>query len=175
MVKYEEIKEGDDLMSAIELMNILIIPITLFYFLVFIMFYGQKYIRTYTKNKILKFTQEEVKEKRKEIADIVDRIKFVDKDDEFWEKEQYNSIIKIFSLYNELAVGINEGLYDELYIKMVMGYDMTSFYKYNYKMVVSTVDMDIGSTRFMPLELLLKKWDSGDAPSYRFNKHRRYL
>ena len=42
-------------------------------------------------------------------------------------------------------------------------------------MVVSTADMDISSTRFMPLELLLKKWDSGDAPSYRFNKHRRYL
>jgi len=175
MVKCGKIEEGDVSMNSMEMVSILIMPIILLYIFIFIMMFGQKYIRTYTRNKILKFTQEEVKEKRKEIADIFDKMQFVNDDYKFWQKEHYNSIIKIFSLYNELAVGINEGLYDELYIKMVMGYDMTLFYKYNYKMVVSTADMDISSTRFMPLELLLKKWDSGDAPSYRFNKHRRYL
>lgn len=154
----------------------LITSILLMYILIFIVLYGQRYLRTYTRNKVLKFTQEEVKEKRKEIATIMKEIDVPKERVIPWDNQGYfaDSVIKIFSLYNEIAVGINEGLYDELYIKMVMGYEMMDFYKYNYKIVVSTLDTDRDLSRFMPLELILKRWDSGDAPSYRFNKHRRY-
>lgn len=126
------------------------------------MLLSQRYIKAYTRNRMLKFTQEEVKDKSKEISTMTSDL-------------STSKIIRIFSLYNELAVGINEGLYDELYINMVLGYDMITFYKEYYKIIASTSDMETNLRRFMPLELLLKKWDSEGAPSYRFNKHRRYL
>lgn len=164
-------------MYSLEVLGNIITPLLLMYIFIFIFMYGQRYLRTYSRNKMLKFTQEEVKEKRKEIATIMQGIQEPKERVIPWEKQDYyaDGVIKIFSLYNEIAVGINEGLYDELYVKMVMGYEMMDFYKYNYKIVVSTLDTDKNLSRFMPLELLLKRWDSGDAPSYRFNKHRRYL
>lgn len=155
-------------MSPFELISTFstfILPLIVLYLFMFIVLLGQRYIKAYTRNRMLKFTQEEVKDKSKEISTMTSDL-------------SYSNIIRIFSLYNELAVGINEGLYDELYINMVLGYDMITFYKKHYRVVASASDMETMETnlsRFMPLELLLKKWDSGGAPSYRFNKHRRYL
>lgn len=152
-------------MSPFELISTFstfILPLIVLYLFMFIVLLGQRYIRAYTRNRILKFTQEEVKDKSKEISAMTS------------DPSPFN-IIRVFSLYNELAVGINEGLYDELYINMVLGYDMITFYKKYYRIVASASDMETNLSRFMPLELLLKKWDSGGAPSYRFNKHRRYL
>ena len=159
-----------------ELLREVVMMVPLFYIIIIILSFGQKYFRIYTKNKMLKFTQEEVKEKRKEVSAMMDEIliehtKNMSRDDAYY---AFTPIVQIFSIYNELAVGINEGLYDELYIKMVLGYEMIDFYKNYYEKIVSTLGAENISNRFMPLELLLKRWDSDNAPSYRL-KNRRYL
>ena len=59
-----------------------------------------------------------------------------------------------------------------MYVKMTLGYDMMDFYKRYYSLIVEKLDFENSSSRFMPLELLLKKWDSNDT-SYHFNKNRR--
>lgn len=149
-------------MHPFEMISTLILPFMVLYLFMFAMLLGQRYIRAYSRNKRLQFTQEEVKDKSKEISTLID-------------DSSFSTTIRVFSLYNELAVGINEGLYDELYIKMVLGYDMVAFYKKNYNIVASLAEDESNFTRFMPLELLLKKWDNDGMSSYRFNKHGRYL
>ncbi len=161
-------------MHTYDLINIFIMPFTIIYVTMFIMVYGQKYVRIYTRNKILRFTQEEVKEKRKEIDEVYTEIQMQKNshkvfDDTFLIEEK---IVKIFKLYNEMAVGINEGLYDEDYVKMVIGYDMMDFYKEYYRVIVYSSEQ---SSRFLSLELLLKKWDDEGMAPYRINKHRRIL
>lgn len=166
-------KEGVS-MDFFEMFSTVFIPILLIYTLIFTLMYAQSYLRMHARNRMLKFTQEEVKEKRREIIEIYRENEILKNTGR---NPLYNidKIIRIFSLYNEMAVGINEGLYDELYVKMVLGYDMMDFYKNNYKVIMSISDEEINSSRFMPLELLLKKWDSGLAPSYRINKRRGYF
>ena len=151
------------------LINSLLVPILFVYVLVFIILFGQRYLRSYSRNKLLKFTQEEVKEKRKEIDDLIYGRKLNLSND------SSIPITRVFALYNELAVGINEGIYDERYVRMVLGYEMVDFYKAYYKYIVTQSDTDIVSGRFMPLELLLKKWDDDGPPSYRINRHARYF
>lgn len=164
-------------MHYYDLLN-LITPILLIYILLFVVLLGQKYLRVYNRNKVLKFTQEEIKEKKREIKNLE---KIILQQDAFQHNknnlrnfdvnEQLTYIYEVFNLYNELAVGINEGLYDELYVKMVMGIEMIGFYKNNYNKINSSIE---NNTIFMPLELLLKKWDSNEGPSYQFRNNRRY-
>lgn len=78
----------------------------------------------------------------------------------------YNNIIRVLSLYNELAAGINEGIYDEKYIRILLGNEMKHFYKnyysklrYFYNRHIYIEDIDIRYHSFLSLELLLKKWD----------------
>lgn len=164
-------------MYAVELMSVMVMPITIIYIAYFVLRYWKKYMKINLRNEVLKFTQEELKEKRKEIDEILVKTEETKMDNLPWEKMDCNieKIRKIFSLYNEIAVGINEGLYDEVYAKMVMGYDMIIFYKSNYKVIVSSLDTWENSSRFLPLELLLKKWDSEGSSLYRLKKHKRNL
>lgn len=164
-------------MRDFEIISTLFLPILIVYLFFFVILFGQKYMREYMRNKTLRFTQEEVKDKRKEIAEILGKEEtFINNSIlKQADETQIRKIIKVFSLYNELAVGINEGLYDELYVKMVLGFEMTNFYKDYYSTTVLTVSSEKFSSYFMPLELLLKKWDSDESPSYRVGKHRRYL
>lgn len=141
----------------------------------FIVFINIKhFILMYIKNKRLKFTQNDLKEKRKEIIKTIDEINLIEKTNRIpWRDSDLRyKIINVFSIYNELAFGINEELYDEMYVKMTLGYDMMDFYKRYYSLIVEKLDFENSSSRFMPLELLLKKWDSNDT-SYHFNKNRR--
>lgn len=164
-------------MRDFEIISTLFLPFLIVYLFFFVILFGQKYMREYMRNKTLRFTQEEVKDKRKEIAEILGKEEtFINNSIlKQADETQIRKIIKVLSLYNELAVGINEGLYDELYVKMVLGFEMTNFYKNYYSTTVLTVSSEKFSSYFMPLELLLKKWDSDESPSYRVRKHRRYL
>ena len=66
------------------------------------------------KNKRLKFTQNDLKEKRKEIIKTIDEINLIEKTNRIpWRDSDLRyKIINVFSIYNELAFGINEELYD---------------------------------------------------------------
>ncbi len=161
----------------IDYMISLITPIILLYVLMFVIVLGQRYLKIYNKNKILKFTQEEIKEKKKEILNIKNLM--VEKSYigemsplDLYENKHFQYAYEIVSLYNELAVGINEGIYDELYVKMIMGNEMMFFYKKYYNQLISSIEYD---TIFIPLELLLKKWDSNKGPSYKVKNNRRYI
>lgn len=167
-------------MRIYEMMNLMgsiITPITLLYIFLFLLSYGRKYLGTYSKNKTLMFTQAEVKELQKEISHLTRTIEANIQEYNEPEKISAESMIfieRLFSLYNELAVGINVELYDELYIRMVLGYEMINFYKKYYKAIVFGSNFEDILSRFMPLELLLKKWDSEDSIDYYFKHHRRY-
>lgn len=154
----------------IELIATLITPITLLYIFIFLAIFGRRYLRTYTRNKTLVFTQEEIKDRRKEILSIMNDIRFSDLHTP--DNSTIRRIERISYLLNELAVGINVGLYDELYVRMVLGYEMIDFYKKYYRAIVFKPDNEDLSSRFMPLELLLKRWDKNDIPSYIFSDRR---
>ncbi len=163
-----------DMMS---LMGSIITPITLLYIFLFLLSYGRKYLRAYSRNKTLMFTQAEVKELQKEISHLTKIIESSMQEGNQSEKIDDGSMIfieKLCSLYNELAVGISVELYDELYVRMVLGYEMIRFYKKYYKTIAFDSNIEDRSSRFMPLELLLKKWDNEDNIDYYFKHHRRY-
>lgn len=157
-------------MYYLDIIATLITPIMLLYIFLFLMMFGRKYLRTYNRNKTLAFTQEEIKDRRKEISSIMNEINIASLENPSC--LPIRQIERISYLYNELAVGINEGLYDELYIRMVLGYEMIDFYKKYYKAIMFTPDNEDLSSRFMPFELLLKRWDKNDIPSYTFRNRR---
>lgn len=163
--------------EMMSLMGSIITPITLLYIFLFLLSYGRKYLRTYSRNKTLMFTQAEVKELQKEISYLTQTIESGMQERNKSERIVGKSMIfieRLFSLYNELAVGISVELYDELYVRMVLGYEMICFYKKYYKTIAFDSNIEDRSSRFMPLELLLKKWDSEDNIDYYFKHHRRY-
>ena len=124
--------------------------------------YGRLFIQDYKRNKTLRFTQEETKQIRIEI-------------DNFRRKEARVYQVEIHSLishFNEIAVGINKELYDETYVRMVLGHEMMGFYREYRKDATDYVFYD--EDAFLPLELLLKRWDS-DKFSYRLRNNRRIL
>jgi hypothetical protein len=148
--------------SPSELISLLLSFISV-YLLLFVVLICNRYLRIYSKDKKLKFTQEEVRQRRKDIAELKKNLteqEFLSKSELFpWEFEgdsQLQYIFEVFNLYNELAVGISAGIYDELYIKIAMGNQMIVFYKKYYHMLMESFRKD---TFFMPLELLLKRWD----------------
>ena len=164
-------------MPIYEMMSLMGSIITLITLLYIFLSYGRKYLRTYSKNKTLMFTQAEVKELQREISKLTQII-----ESSMQERNKSETIVgesmifieRLFSLYNELAVGISVELYDELYVRMVLGYEMICFYKKYYKTIAFDSNIENRSSRFMPLELLLKKWDSEDNIDYYLKHHRRY-
>jgi len=153
----------------------LVIPLIAVYLLFCVIFLGIRYLKIYSKDKKLKFTQEEIRQRRKDIADLKKNIseqEILGKSENFpWEFEgnsQLQYVFEVFTLYNELAVGISAGIYDELYIKMVMGNQIMIFYKKYYHRLMSSFHKD---TFFMPLELLLKRWDE-EGNTYNISKWR---
>lgn len=161
---------------SLDLFLSMIYPFILIYILMFIILIASRYLKAYTKNKRLIFTQEAITQKRKEIDIAIEKLDTSFEGNRFLNETSGQveaTIIRILSIYNEFAIGINEGIYDELYVKMTLGYDMIDFYKrYGYG-INHAIENPL--SRFLPLELLLKRWDSDEAPSYRINKRRRIL
>lgn len=163
-------------MYNLELLISALYPFILLYILLFIIILASRYLKAYNRNKTLVLTQDAIAQKRKDIDVAIEKmIASFDGDRSHGGLSEHEEaiIIRILSLYNELAIGINEGIYDELYVKMTLGYDMIDFYKrYGYGISHSIENPLI---RFLPLELLLKRWDSEETPSYRMNKRRKML
>ncbi|MCL2397352.1 MAG: hypothetical protein FWC93_04725 [Defluviitaleaceae bacterium] len=148
------------------------------YVITFLSIFILWYARVYSRNKILKFTQEEVKELRTKVIGLWS----TDIDDYLYE------IRLLIIHFDELAVGINEGLYDEAYIRMVLGHDMMRLYRIFQKMIIKDMkeapyrpfgmsvldeldDYLSAEQNFISLELLLKKWDRNES-FYRRNGRR---
>ena len=140
-------------------------------------------IRTYSRSQCLKFTQGEVKEKRKEVETLrtqliekkfryeaTDIIRFNEFNNEF--NNAYLQIINnIFYIYNDLIIGIYEGLFDERYVKMTIGQEILMFYKMYGKIIASNEKKE---GQCMALEMMLKKWDTeGYILNLSDDKHRR--
>lgn len=150
--------------EIIYLLTTLMTPVLLLYAFVIVLTYGKRYLKSNHWNKVLQFTQGEVKDKQREINSLEDSL-LMSEENKFWHTSQTSEVVlRIFTLYNELAVGIGTGLYDEDYVRMVMGYDMKMFYKENYAIIHETT-ADKFPTRFITLELLLKDWDEKEAPT----------
>ena len=141
------------------LQSVVVMYISLLFFIVV-----QKHIRAERLYKKLKFTKEDVTERRKEIVLLMNEIHAtedqVDCNYKIIREDAYrNNVVKVLSLYVELAVGINEGIYDEKYIKIVLGTDMMDFYKKYYEHF-NHYEIERVYRNFMCLEHLLKKWDT---------------
>ena len=147
------------------------------YILVLVLHYLNKYYKAYTYNKRLTFTRDSIKDLKSEIRDVlIDAEKHYHEEQEHRNLKQEHGNLKqehrnlmdvsapmILSLYNEFAVGVNEGLYDELYVKTVIGREMRYYYKMYYK---NTIDINEYDNYLIPLALLLKRWEGDDAPVY---------
>ena len=106
------------------------------------------------RSQRLKFTQAEVKERRREIERLWTEI----------ETHKYQSISlslpainSIFSIYNDLIIGIYEGLFDERYVKMTIGHEILTFYQ-EYGRRIGSYENKTGKS--MAMEMMLKKWDT---------------
>ena len=53
--------------EMLETFNTFIIPFLVLYIMLFFILFGKRYLRMYDTEKRLKFTQEEVKDRRKEV------------------------------------------------------------------------------------------------------------
>ena len=139
------------------------------YTILVFLFFIRRYLQEYRNNKRLIFTRDSIKEIRTQINVTLYEKQYNGQDWVYPEKD----IEYVMSLYNELAVGINEGLYDELYVKVILGKQMINFYNRNIG-CITVDDYDSDDSQYMPLEFLLKRWDSKDAPKYRMKKGRFY-
>lgn len=154
-----------------------------------------KYLRAFKRSQTLKFTQEAVRSVSKEIKEFYirydrneqrsEKFNIRSSDETLWEKMDPEYMdgrnprvridcVSIMTLCNELAVGISEGLYDERYVHLVLGYQMLDFYKEYYGTIMRTTGEWDRLNRFMALELLLSKWASDDFVADSINKRRKY-
>lgn len=157
-----------DYYEMLNILNIIIVPFTLMYFCLFVVMLGRKYLRLNSHNKVLRFTQEELKGVRSDIDRFnmcIQRQRNASQDDA---DSLHYEIVHILSVYNELAIGIQEGLYDESYIRMTIGFDMIDFYKTYYKYFMD--EIKINEERYMYLGLLLKRWDTNGNSPYRLQR-----
>lgn len=66
---------GEDYSCEIlEIFNTFIIPFLVLYIMLFLILFGKRHLRMYDTEKRLKFTQEEVKDRRKEVLILKDKI-----------------------------------------------------------------------------------------------------
>lgn len=160
------------MLEFLDMFSNLIYPFSIIYISMIILILVQRYIRNQNNYKKLEFTKEDVNERRREIAPLIKRINEIEAQDYIEIKsksgkaEMYNNIMRVLTLYNELAAGINEGIYDEKYIRILLGYEMKHFYKnyysklhYSHNRHIYIEDIDSRYHNFLSLELLLKKWD----------------
>lgn len=156
------------------------------YFMAMCIGLASKYLRLFKKSQTMKFTQEAVRAIRQDINDVNNRSQhpdscFFERHDAHYDFVEHrfrdmisnanydmqrtytlSDCLTILALYNELAVGINAGLYDKKYVQMVLGDQMLEFYKKYYGAIISvTTELD-SMRRFMALELLLKDWAKYD-------------
>lgn len=154
-----------------------------------------RYFRSLKRSQTLKFTQEAARSVSKEIEEFYSRYEC----DERWTNAVDRNImdeiltetinpkdidkriprirvdcLSVLALCNELAVGINEGLYDEKYIRLVLGYKMLDFYKKYYVTLFHKTGEWDRLNQFMALELLLSKWTSDNFVADSIDKHRKY-
>mgnify|MGYP004478721797 CR=1 FL=1 len=164
--------------EMLEIFNTFIIPFLVLYFMLFLFLFGKRYLRMYDTEKRLKFTQEEVKDRRKEILILKDKILELDLspgkvDVGNVRRAKYQDyIIRTFTIYNELIVGIYTGIYDENYIKMAIGTEILDFYKMYADILVNNASYR--NERFMALEMLLKEWEKEGFSVVRKNRRRMY-
>lgn len=164
--------------EMLETFNTFIIPFLVLYIMLFFILFGKRYLRMYDTEKRLKFTQEEVKDRRKEVLILKDKILELDLSPGKMDvgnvcRVKYQDyIIRTFSIYNELVVGIYTGIYDENYIKMAIGTEMLDFYKMYANILVN--NESYRNERFMALEMLLKEWEKEGFSVVRKNRRRMY-
>ena len=60
--------------EMLEIFNTFIIPFLVLYIMLFLIWFGKRHLRMYDTEKCLKFTQEEVKDRRKEVLILKDKI-----------------------------------------------------------------------------------------------------
>lgn len=162
--------------EMLEVFNAFIIPFLVLYIILFLILFGRKYLRMYDMEKHLKFTQEEVKDRRKEVLVLKDKMLELDSspapiDVLNVRREKFQDyIIRIFTIYNELIVGIYTGIYDENYIKMAMGFEIFDFYKKYANILVN--NESYRTERFMALEMLLKEWEKEGLSVVKKNRRR---
>lgn len=119
-----------------------------FFLLLLVIMLIKNTLRDYFRSQRLKFTQAEVKDRRKEIENLQSEIS---------DNHMDPSVIKsIFYNYNDLIIGIYEGLFDEHYVKMTIGYEILMFYQKYGTTIASYVNKESES---LALEMMLKKWD----------------
>ena len=113
-------------------------------------------IREYFRNQRLKFTQAEVKERRREIEKL--KTEFINKEHHITNLDQdHASLLKsIFYIYNDLIIGIYEGLFDERFVKMTLGREILEFYKKYVSEIALSNNVEWES---MAIEMMLSKWD----------------
>lgn len=160
----------------------LICLMTILYVIMFAAILIRRGIRTYSRSQCLKFTQGEVKEKRREVETLramlnkevfYSAIEDINKINGF--NVEFNNnlqiIDNIFYIYNDLIIGIYEGLFDERYVKMTIGQEILMFYKKYGKFLASNEKRE---DKCMALEMMLKKWDTeGYIMNLSDYKHRR--
>lgn len=162
----------------VDLFMELIHILTIIYAIMIVYFLMQRGIRTYSRNQCLKFTQGELKEKRKEVETLQAMLRkegwFSPIDNNEITKftnENLKIINNIFYIYNDLIIGIYEGLFDERYVKMTIGQEIFKFYKTYGRIIAKNEKIE---SQFMAIEMMLKKWDNEgyilDPSDY---KHRR--
>jgi len=91
-------------------------------------------------------------------------------------KETVNSLYSILSVFNKIALAVEQGIYDAHYVEITIGREMRIIYK---KSLESIRQMRKGSgddELFLAIELLIYNWDKyKDGYGRRVMKRGRYL
>lgn len=154
----------------------MLFAILVFYYCIISVLIIQKDMKVQKK---LTVTRQEVKSILEEINNISCNNGVVTMDNVPWHNkyaENSEALYGILWRYNELAIGINMGIYDELYVKLTLKHQMMNFYKKHYHKLLINLERDTyidPYTNFIYLELLLKKWDTENS-SYDSKRLRRY-
>ena len=73
--------------------------------------------------------------------------------------DEINSIYDILSIFNKIALAIEQGIYDENYVEITIGREMRIIHKKSLQVIRKMRHASGDDELFLAIELLLKEWD----------------
>ena len=158
----------------------LLTPVVLIYGIVIFALFFSRRIKTKSNQERLEFTSREIESAIKKIKSYPQfqgqsllSLEYYEKVHEFI--DEINSIYDILSIFNKIALAIEQGIYDENYVEITIGREMRIIHKKSLQVIRKMRHASGDDELFLAIELLLKEWD-GNKEKYgrRVMKRGRY-
>lgn len=141
------------LLDSTQALGIILISYVLF----FILFYGARYLRKSTEDKLKRYTFEFCEADKENYSE-----KFYKYDEHYFERDLQLELFDVLIRFEKIAIGVKNGILDE---KIIKDYYATYFFIYykmaKYKVLLEYRNKTNNPYAFLEFEKLSSKWFEG--------------